>query len=64
MRRACSWTAGSPAAMISAALGGLFAVPGRHHAARPLDDRDEGDDVVRFDEVSITRSTKPAASAQ
>src|ERR1700722_15092169 len=30
-------------------LGGVLAVPGRHHAARPLDDRREGDDVVRFE---------------
>ena len=32
-----------------AAGRGRLAVPGRHHPARPLDDRDKGDDVVRLD---------------
>src|SRR6202453_5510593 len=33
----------------SAPFGGVFPVPGRHHSARPLDDRRERDDVVRFE---------------
>ena len=45
-------------------LGGVLAVPGRDHAARPFDDRRERDDVVGLRLVSMTRSMKPAASAQ
>ena len=48
----------------AAAFGGVLAVPGRDDAARPLDDRRSATMSCGLRLVSITRSTKPAASAQ